>query len=130
VALTAQQLADLRWFAGYSVAGDSAAQPYREVAYTNVTLGGLSIEYRLAHLSAEEEARITGYWLPNLTARQAEIQAAAASLDTAQAAVWTRNVREMAERRRLFDDLRRDLCAYLGLPPGSALARLNRVVRA
>lgn len=130
MALSAKQSADVRWYMGYSVAGTGSIASSQELAYSNVSLASLRLDTRLGSLSAEEETRITGYFLPNLAKREAEIQAAADGLDTAQAAVWTRNTREMDERRRLFRDLRRDLCAFLGFPPGSALAPSNRLIRA
>jgi hypothetical protein len=35
--------------------------------------------------------------------------------------VWKRNPREVRERTALFDDWRRRLCGFLGVPPGPAL---------
>lgn len=130
MALTDQQRTDVRYYMGYSVAGDPDASPYRELAYSNVSYMGLSLDYRLDNLTASEEARITGFFLPNLTLRESEIQGAAANLDTDRAAVWTRNRDEVADRTHLFTQLRRDLCGFLGFPAGSALSRANRLVRA
>lgn len=90
---------------------------------------GLSLDYRLGHLSAEEESTITTYFLPNLSAREKDIQCAASRLGTDQAAVWKRNRTEVSDRRALFNQLRRDLCDFLGFAPGSNLTAGNRVVR-
>lgn len=130
MALTDAQKAAVRWFMGYSVQGDSTYAPGAERAYSNVSEMSLRLDTRLGSLVTAEEAKITGFFLPHLAAREGEIQAAASSIDTAQAAVWTRNAREVDDRRRLFADLRRDLCAYLGFPPGSALMPSNRLIRA
>ncbi|CAH2606422.1 conserved protein of unknown function (plasmid) [Rhodovastum atsumiense] len=130
MALTAQQIADTRHYMGYSVAGDDASRPWRELAYSNVSYMGLSLDYRLAHLSAEEEARLTGFFLVNLAAREQEIQDAAGNLDTAAAAVWTHNLNEITDRRALFNALRLELCRFLGFPPGSGLQQAgNKLIR-
>lgn len=130
MALTAQQIVDTRRFCGYSVSGDSTSTQYRELAYSDVALSSLSLDYRLAHLSAEEEGVLVNTYLTQLAAREQEIQGAAANLDTDQAAVWMRNVNEVSDRIELFNWLRRDLCRFLGFPPGRQLATGTRVVRA
>ena len=43
------------------------------------------------------------------------------NLDTDQASVWTHNRDEMRDLTRLFDDWRRRLCGFLGVPPGPAI---------
>ena len=130
MALTAQQIVDVRRYLGYSVSGDDISFSYREFVYSDVSLLGLSIEYRLAHLSAEEENTLVNYYLANLYLREAEIQAASANLDTDVAAVWTHNKEEVSDRMGLFNQLRRDLCNFLGFEPGKALMSQNRLVRA
>jgi hypothetical protein len=130
VALTNQQIVDVRRFCGYSVTGNTTAQPYREPAYSDVTLASLSIDYRLANLQPEEEGVVINTYLANLYLREAEIQGAAANLDTDVAAVWTHNKQEVQDRMNLFTALRLELCGFLGFPPGSYLRPSNRVVRA
>jgi hypothetical protein len=115
---------------GYSVSGNATSEPYREPAYSNVTLASLSIDYRLANLRPEEEDVVVNTYLANLYLREQDIQTAAANLDTAQAAVWTRNKDEIRDRRELFDTLRRELCSFLGFPPGPGVGSANRLVRA
>ena len=130
MALTDQQLADTRYYMGYSVAGNSTASPFRELAYSDVSYMGLSLDYRLADLADVEEARLTGFFLLNLALREAEVQAAAANLGTASASVWTHNKNEIAERRGLYTALRLELCRFLGFPPGSGLAQTgNQLLR-
>lgn len=130
MALTAQQLVDVRRYCGYSVTGDSTSAPFRELAYSNVSYMGVSLDYRLQHLSAEEESVVINNYLIPLALREQEIQGAAANLDTEQAAVWKRNASEVADRIGLFNYLRRQLCAFLGFAPGPQLGGGNRVVRA
>jgi hypothetical protein len=128
--LSAQQLVDCRRWMGYSVSGNDASNPFRELVYSDVSYMGLSLDYRLANLSAEEENTVTTYFLTNLAKREQEIQDAACNLDTDVAAVWTHNKNEISDRTGLFNSLRRDLCTFLGFKPGPNLAVTNRLVRA
>lgn len=108
---------DIRRFCGYPAYGAGAAgfQSWRFFqAY------GL-LEYRLNNLAAAEETVIRNY-LTTLYPLESAIPQAAGNLDTDQAAVWTRNDQEVRERQALFDDWRRRLCGFLGVPPGPALA--------
>jgi hypothetical protein len=130
MALTAQQIVDCRRYMGFSVSGDSTSQNFREPVYSTMGyMSSLSLDYRLAHLSPEEENTLTTFYLANLYLREAEIQGAAANLDTDQAAVWYHNKQEVSDRVGLFNQLRRDLCSFLGFSPGRALSS-NRLVRA
>ena len=113
---------DARRFCGYPAYGNSADgnagwrfyQWYGE------------LEYRLANLSSSEET-VLGRYLLTLRALEQAVVDASSNLDTAQAAIWSRNPREIADRTSLFDDWRRRLCAFLGVPPGQALARTTTV---
>lgn len=129
MSLTAQQLVDARYYCGYSVTGNAALSQFRELAYSDVSYLGISLDLRLANLSTEEEFRMTTYFLPNLALREAEIQTASTNLDTAIAAVWTRNRDEVGDRMGLFKSLRMSLCHFLGFPPGSGLVAGNKLVR-
>ena len=128
--LSSAQIVDVRRYCGYSVSGNTASQPYREPVYSDVTMASLSLDYRLANLTSDEELVVTGTYLINLNARETEIQGAASNLDTDQAAVWKRNSNEVSDRIGLFNWLRRDLCRFLGFPPGPQLAAGNSVMRA
>jgi hypothetical protein len=130
MALTAQQLVDVRRYCGYSLAGNTAFQPFRELVYSNVSYFGISLDNRLANLSTEEEFTITSYFLLNLPLREAEVQAAAGNLDTDIAAVWTRNKSEVSDRRAMFTLLRLELCSFLGFAPGRGLQGGTRLARA
>jgi hypothetical protein len=78
------------------------------------------LEYRIQRLSPAEET-IARTYLTTLATLEAAITAASATLDTEAAAAWTRNSREIHDRTRLFDDWRRRLCGFLGIPEGPAL---------
>jgi len=127
--LTSDQIVAVRRFMGYSVSGDSTAYPYRELVYSNVSYMGVSLDYRLQHLSTDEESVVINTYLTPLALREQEIQGAADNLDTAEAAVWKRNASEVNDRIQLYNYLRRELCTFLGFPPGPQLSSGNRLVR-
>jgi hypothetical protein len=113
---TDAQRTDVRRYCGYPAYGAGAAgfQGWRFFqAY------GL-MEFRLNNLSGAEIAVVANY-LTTLAALETAITDASSRLDTETAAVWTRNPNEVRERAALFDDWRRRLCAFLGLPPGPGL---------
>lgn len=107
------ELTDIRRFCGYPAYGAGAAgfQGWRFFqAY------GL-LEYRLQNLAPQEETVVRTYLL-QLQSLETDVTGTAQRLDTEQAAVWTRNPKEVAERTKLFDGWRRRLCGFLGVPPG------------
>lgn len=135
MALTSAQIVAVRYYMGYAVAGNATYFAYRELAYSDVSYMSIGLDNtdgaggRLQNLSSDEEDKITTFFLPNLAAAETDIQTARTNLDTAQAAVWTRNPKEMAERKAAFRDLRESLCVFLGFPLGPALSRGSMLVR-
>ncbi len=116
MSFTDAQKTDIRRYCGYPAygAGASGLQGWRFFqAY------GL-LEYRLNNLSAAEETVAASY-LATLATLEGAVTDAGSRLDTQQAAVWTRNPQEVRERAGLFDDWRRRLCAFLGVPNGPGL---------
>ena len=71
---------------------------------------------------SDAEATVVRRYLGTLTVLEFAVPRAGDNLDTDQASVWTRNRDELRDRSRLFDDWRRRLCGFLGIPPGPALA--------
>ena len=67
------------------------------------------------------ELSIMRQYLSTLVGLEASIPRSSENLDTDQAAVWTHNRNEVQDRAALFDDWRRRLCGFLGVPPGPAL---------
>ena len=113
MSLTNAQKVDVRRFAGYPVFGGSASsfQSYRFFqAYG-------TLEYRMNNLAPEEETILFAK-LANLNTLEPAISGATANLDTDQAAVWKHNKNEVRDRIALFDYWRRDLCEFMGVPPG------------
>ncbi|MBW4024951.1 MAG: hypothetical protein HIU92_17780 [Proteobacteria bacterium] len=108
---------DIRRFCGYPAygAGSSGFQGWRFFqAY------GL-LEFRMNNLSAAEEA-VSRTYLGTLRGLEAAVPQSAQSLDTDQAAVWTRNKDEVQDRFALLDEWRRRLCSFLGVPSGTSFA--------
>jgi hypothetical protein len=107
---------DIRRFCGYPAYG--AALSSME-SWQYFTAYGM-LEFRMTNLSASELTIIRRY-LGMLTNLEIAIPQAAANLDTDQASVWTRNRTEIFDRTRLFDDWRRRLCGFIGVPVGPSL---------
>jgi hypothetical protein len=111
------QKVDIRRFCGYPAYGAGAAgfNSWRFFqAYG-------TLEYRLNNLAPAEIA-VTLQYISTLATLEAAIPPASDNLDTESAAAWTHNQNEMADRAALFDNWRRRLCGFLGVPPGPALS--------
>lgn len=87
-----------------------------------------TMEFILDKMDSDEESEIRTNYLAVLPDLEAAILLAGDTLDTDQAAVWTRNKNELADRKGLFDDRRKALCATLGIEPGPGLSS-GRIVR-
>jgi hypothetical protein len=111
------QKADIRRFCGYPAYGAGAAgfNSWRFFqAYG-------TLEYRMNNLAPAEIA-VTLQYLSTLVMLEAAIPATSENLDTENAAAWSHNANEMRDRTHLFDNWRRRLCGFLGVPPGPALS--------
>jgi hypothetical protein len=106
---------DIRRFCGYPAYG---AGPWGFQGWRFFQAYGL-LEYRLNNLSPAEEAVCRTY-LGTLRGLEAAVPQAGQNLDTDQAAVWSRNQDEVRDRFALFDEWRRRLCSFLGVPQGPA----------
>ncbi|MDE8342954.1 MAG: hypothetical protein POG24_03955, partial [Acidocella sp.] len=78
------------------------------------------LEYRMNNLLPEESTVVLNY-LFTLYPLESAVPNSGNNLDTDQASVWTHNRHEVADRTRLYDEWRRRLCAFLGVPPGPGL---------
>lgn len=100
MALTDAEVVATRRYAGYGV---STLEP---------------VATAVTGLSEAGEAALRSAFLVPLAAIEAGILAANDGLDTASAAVWTRNAQELPERTALFRAKRLELCRFLGIDPG------------
>lgn len=116
MAFTEAERTEIRRFCGYPAYGNGT-DGYQGWRFNQV-YGAM--EFRIAHLSGSEEAVVRQY-LGQLCLLEHAVPATSDTLDTAQAAVWTRNADEVAQRLGLLDDWRRRLCGFLGVPAGPAL---------
>jgi hypothetical protein len=120
--LTAQQMADIRRFAGYPMLGDTVADDSRDFAYGWVSPGvWQTMQHRLTNMRPEEESILITTYLTPLYSLETAVVGAGDNLDTDQAAVWTRNKTEVSDRTKLFDGWRRRMCQFIGVPPGPYL---------
>ena len=78
------------------------------------------VEFRINNLSHIETGLVRRY-LTTLSTLEASIPDAASHLDTDEASVWTRNKTEVSDRLFLFDEWRRRLCGFIGIPAGPYL---------
>jgi hypothetical protein len=115
-ALSDAEKTDARRFCGYPAYG---AAPVGFETWRFYQVYGV-LEFRLNNLSSSELGVIRRY-LATLTVLEVAVPRSGENLDTDIAAVWTRNRSEPLDRSRLFDDWRRRLCGFLGIPPGPAL---------
>lgn len=121
MALTDAQITDVRRYAGFQLSGVPALTADNDITYLVFGTRQMSLIERLNSLSASEESVLVNTYLTNLNTLEAAIVAAAANLDTDEAAVWKRNRNEVADRERLFDGWRRRMCAFLGFAPGPGI---------
>jgi len=115
--LTDQQKTDTRRFCGYPAYGGS---PAGNIGWRFYVAYGL-LEYRMNNLSVAEISVVANY-LSTLSQLEAAVPTASDNLDTDAAASWKHNQSEIGDRLRLFDEWRRRLCSFFGVPPGDGLA--------
>lgn len=116
MAFTDAEKTDIRRYCGYPVYG---TVPIGFQSWQFHRAYGL-LEHRIENIS-EVEAGVVRRYLSTLTVLEFAIPRAGDNLDTDQAAVWTRNRDELRDRIRLYDDWRRRLCGFFGVPPGPAM---------
>jgi hypothetical protein len=119
--LTDEQKADARRFCGYPMQGDITLDDRRDTAWGWVApMIWQTLNHRLGSLRPEEETRMTAF-LTTLAGLETDVLSSTENLDTDQAAVWYHNKDEVQDRMRLYRLWRRELCGFLGVPPGPSL---------
>ena len=119
MSLTDAEVTDIRRFCGYPLHG-SVVQSYGLFYYQSYG----ALDFRMRNLSASELV-ITRRYLATLTNLELAVPRSADSLDTDQAASWTRNKTEPRDRIGLLDEWRRRLCGFFGVPTGPGLTSSN-----
>lgn len=120
MAFTDAEKTDLRRFMGYAAFGAIANGNAGFQSWRFFQQYGL-IEFRFNNMSAAEEA-VARTYLTNLNTLEANILLVSNNVDTAAAAIWTRNPAEMEEREALYKSWRLKLCAFFGVEPGDYLS--------
>ena len=115
--LSDSEKTDVRRFCGYPAYGGGATDD----PFYRYSVNYIQLESHMVALSSAELI-VCRSKLADLQTLDAAIVASGANLDTAQAAVWVHNKNELADRTRLYIERRRDLCGFLGVPPGPALS--------
>lgn len=83
------------------------------------------LEFRMNNMAPAEEAHVRTY-LATLDGLETAIIGVGENLDTAQAAVWTRNPDEHRDREVLYHSFRIKLCAFMGVSGGDGLKGMSR----
>jgi hypothetical protein len=122
MALSEMEKTDVRRYCGYPIWG--SAQVVLMAAATYQSRGLL--EYRMNNLTTSEETILRRH-IGTLIMLESAIPRTAENLDTDQAAIWTRNRTEPADRLNLLDTWCRRVCHFLGVSPGPGLAMGNRI---
>lgn len=124
MAFSNQERVDIRRFAGYPMFGGITSPAFGWRFFKSYG----TLEFKLSNPAAEEETTLRAIYLTgtnSLYALEQAIFSASANMDTDQAAVWHHNPREVQDRVSLFNKVRRQLCGFLGVPPGPDLAAAN-----
>ena len=131
MALTSAQMLDVRRFAGYQAASTvSPLAPHNDIIYQSYGMVIMSLYTRLTTLDADAEAVLISKFLEPINTLEDLILTASDNLDTDSAAVWSHNKNEVRDRTSLFNQKRRDMCAFLGMKAGPSLSDDgNRLVR-
>jgi hypothetical protein len=117
---TDAQLVDIRRFCGYPAHANFGWVFEEDYA---------TLELRLQNMDPAEETVVTGNYLVQLPLLEAAIDSSSGNLDTDEAAVWKHNRDEVADRTQLYNQKRRQLCAFIGVRPGRGLQEGGSVVR-
>lgn len=124
MALTDAQKVNVRRWMGYAAHG----APGGVVPFVFMS-GSVTQELaaRLDTLTGEEESVLVTTYLAALATLEHAIPGVSDNMDTQAAGPWKANPNELRDRTRLFNQWRRDMCAFLGFEPGPGLAGANSV---
>ena len=136
MAFTNQERVDIRRYCGYGMFGGTATPAFGWRFFTQYG----TLEYKLTNLAPEEETTLRATYLTgpgsttnpsttgvSLYTLEQAVYGATANLDTDQAAVWKHNKNEVRDRRGLYNQMRFDLCSFLGIEPGPELVNSGAI---
>lgn len=116
--LTDAEKVAVRRYCGYPMLGGQAVQAFGARFFQHFG----TLEFRLANMLAEEETVLREVYIVRLRKLEQDVlEETRKNLDTEAAAVWTHNRDEHADRMRLYNDVRRELCGFIGVPAGKGL---------
>lgn len=121
MALTNAEKVEVRRYCGYNMIGST---PIQQFGWRFSPQYG-QMEFLMNNMSFDEETTVRTTYLPQLRLLETDIPAIRQNLDTARAAVWYWNTKEIRDRERLFNDWRRSLCQFLGIVTGPGLSAGN-----
>lgn len=116
--LTDGEKTDIRRFCGYPAIGMTASG---ENSWRFFEVAG-ALEWRMNNLSLSEVMQVRVF-LAQLRAFETALAGASDNLDTAVAAVWTHNARELSDRAALLTLWCDKLCSFLGVANGCVSRR-------
>lgn len=118
--LTDAQKVDVRRWAGYATQNPGENDLVFTAPSAN-SLYSVSLTTKLGGLNANEETALVDRYLTPLASLEADLLASTGNMDTQAAGPWVANPREVQERTTMYNRWRRDMCGFLGIPPGPAL---------
>lgn len=117
---TQAELTDIRRFAGFAAFA----------AWGYIFSGDMAtLDTQCAAMSNAEQAVVRLTYLAVLPGLESAVYAAGSNLDTDAASVWTHNKSEVADRTRLYNQCRREMCSFIGVRPGEGLRGAGQTVR-
>lgn len=120
--LTDAEKVDVRRHCGYPAFGGQQVQAFGHRFFQHYG----SLEFRIENMSEAEETVLRSY-LTRLNQLEEDIAGVRDNLDTAAAAVWTRNANEHSDRERLYRTWVSKLLGFIGVPAGPSMTRSNSI---
>lgn len=123
MAFTNAQKIQIRKYCGYPLLG---GVPIPNFGFRFFQAYG-DLEFRLINMAPEEEFEVISNYLVKLPQLETDVFNVRLNSDTAQAAVWYRNAKELKERESNYDKWRKWLCDFMGCQYGPYLMNENQL---
>lgn len=122
MAFTDAQKIQIRKYCGYPLLG---GVPNPNFGFRFFQAYG-DLEFRLINMAPAEELEVITNYLVKLPQLENDVFNVRLNSDTAQAAVWYRNPKELNERENNYDKWRKWLCDFVGCQYGPYLVNENQ----